>query len=290
MRFSSQAPRVARRPVMTDALDSYRRLFLSQLQEYTHRIPSDLIINMDETMIRQVPAPNRVWGIRGAPWRLVKCHANPKNGITSCITVVSDGTSLPVFVLKKGKTPRCLDSLQLDNKTAKGTFSPRGWSTSDAMRTYLDQIIIPYTKGRECLLIWDVHASHIHESIREHCQKNKINTLIIPAGMTHIYQPCDTHVIGILKKRLSAIWSLKLYDNPDYETPLSIIIKDVCAIMQAISKVTIQKSFKKVLFEPAIEHVIHDILNNIVSRIECDAKMAEIDTFIQQLNARNTVY
>lgn len=185
-----------------------------------------------------------------------------------------------------------MDSLQLDNKTAKGTFSPRGWSTSDAMRTYLDQIIIPYTKGRECLLIWDVHASHIefHESIREHCQKNKINTLIIPAGMTHIYQPCDTHVIGILKKRLSAIWSLKLYDNPDYETPLSIIIKDVCAIMQAISKVTIQKSFKKVLFEPAIEHVIHDILNNIVSRIECDAKMAEIDTFIQQLNARNTVY
>jgi hypothetical protein len=87
---------------------------------------------MDETMIRQVQGPKRVWGMKGTIYyiiilmlyaslimlecvfelfigigvRRINTRGSVKNGITACVSVVANGYHLPTFFIKKGTTPR----------------------------------------------------------------------------------------------------------------------------------------------------------------------------------------
>ena len=89
--LSSQRPRVAHRPDITNVIRRYERFFLRSLSSLISKYPRWLIINMDETMIRQVQPPKRMWGMKGVGVRRVNARANEKNGITACISVSSYG-------------------------------------------------------------------------------------------------------------------------------------------------------------------------------------------------------
>jgi hypothetical protein len=66
--------------------------------------------NMDETFWRIVQGSLSVWGVRGSENRKVKSLADEKAGITICVTSRADGKLLPGVAVRKGKTPRCLES------------------------------------------------------------------------------------------------------------------------------------------------------------------------------------
>ena len=78
--FSSTRPRLAHRPTVTPPHLYYEYTFLTELQRLRPLYTHDLIINMDETMIRQVSGPRRVWGHRNHPWRNVNTKSNSKTG------------------------------------------------------------------------------------------------------------------------------------------------------------------------------------------------------------------
>lgn len=97
--------------------------------------------------------------------------------------------------------------------------------------------------------------------------------LTIPAGMTDVYQPCDTHINGVLKEKLTAAWCDKAAENPDYVVPLSEMIQQCSTIVQRMPAKLVQKSFTESLFDPAMEAVVGDVLNGIVDTIVHTAAM-----------------
>ena len=70
-KFSCQRPRLAHRPVISLTHLYYEYTFLNEVQTLSPQYDTSLIINMDETMIRQVSSPRRVWGKKNHPWRNV---------------------------------------------------------------------------------------------------------------------------------------------------------------------------------------------------------------------------
>ena len=176
---------LAHRPSMTNLIRRYERYFLRTLHSLMKKYPRHLIINMDETMIRQVQGPKRVWGMKGVGVRRINTRSCVKNGITACISVVANGFHLPTFFIKKGTTPRSLSSLKLhtpEMSHVRCTYTKKGWSTSEAMIDYLYNIIRPYSNDEPYLLIWDVHASHKVDEVIEYARKWDIEILLIPAG------------------------------------------------------------------------------------------------------------
>ena len=79
-KFSCQRPRLAHRPVISLTHLYYEYTFLNEVQTLSPQYDTSLIINMDETMIRQVSSPRRVWGKKNHPWRNVNTNSCPKNG------------------------------------------------------------------------------------------------------------------------------------------------------------------------------------------------------------------
>jgi hypothetical protein len=89
-------------------------------------------------------------------------------------TISASGVVLPSLYIKKGKTKRCLTSLQCDGVNELSTYSERGWSCEAAMLHYLHYIVVPYTQNEPSVLIWDVHKSHQCEKVRKtHRKTNK---------------------------------------------------------------------------------------------------------------------
>ena len=81
---------------------------------------------------------------------------------------------------------------------------------------------------------------------------HNIDIIYIPAGMTGIYQPLDTHINGILKQKLRAYWCAAAFsDTAGIDVLLPQTIKQATRILHEIKSKTIRDAFTDVLFAPA---------------------------------------
>jgi hypothetical protein len=121
-------------------------------------------------------------GHRNSGARRIDCQYDNKSLLTACISITAEGYALPTLYLKKGKTPRCLERLQITQQEAGSTMfvvsllpfdcsvrlcsactgcpTASGWSTSSAMLYYMEHVVLKYTKKQPCVLIWDVYSAH----------------------------------------------------------------------------------------------------------------------------------
>ena len=109
-------------------------------------IPSDLIINWDQTGIQLVPTGD--WTLNRADEKIIPIHnSDDKRQITAVIAATMTGEYLPIQLIYKGKTDWC---------HPKTTFpddwnifhSVNHWSNENTMKCYFEIVSLPYIEKK----------------------------------------------------------------------------------------------------------------------------------------------
>ena len=128
--------------------------------------------------------------------------------VTVVECICADGTSIPPYVIFKGKD---LNIKWIPDNIPQGwriTASTNGWTSNDHGQDWLRTLFEPKThqKAGELkprVLICDGHGSHVTGNFIEHCMNNNIKLLILPSHSSHFTQPLDISIFGPLKKYMS---------------------------------------------------------------------------------------
>ena len=131
------------------AVTEFERLKEEFLQDVVttvemEEIPSELILNWDQTGIKIVPSNTWTMEEQGSK-RVDVAGANDKRQITAVFCGSLVGDFLPVQIIYQGKTPRCHPKYQFPPDW-NITHSPKHWSNEETMIEYVEEIIIPYIK------------------------------------------------------------------------------------------------------------------------------------------------
>ena len=97
-----------RRKLTPQEFQEHRSQFLSQVSGMikAHNIPSEMVLNWDQTGIHLVPAPDWTMDSRGVQ-RVEIAHMGDQRQVTAAFAVSLSGTFLPMQILYGGKTERC---------------------------------------------------------------------------------------------------------------------------------------------------------------------------------------
>ena len=176
-----------------------------------HQIPSQLVINWDQTPVDVAPSIN--WSMAEEGSRRVSVAAlNDKRQVTSTLAVTMDGQFLPLQVLYQGKTDRC---------HPKYTFpddfdifhTANHWATGETVIRYISNIILPYvhkvrsdlsSPDQHGLVIFDVFRGHLVPEVDEVLEENKLLKVVVPSNCTDRLQPLDLSANKALKDQLRA--------------------------------------------------------------------------------------
>ena len=166
-------------------------------------IPPQLIINWDQTAIYYVPVGSWTTESEGAK-RVEIAGKDDKRQITAEFAGSMAGDFLPIQLVYKGKTPRCLPKVESVPEGWHLTYSPSHWSTEQTMRDYIQKIVVPYIeKMRQTLKLADNYpALLLFDNFKAQCTQelltllddNFINVLLIPPNCTDRLQPMDISV------------------------------------------------------------------------------------------------
>lgn len=118
-----------------------------------------------------------------------------------------DGRKLPLIILAKGTSSDCEQRYRthprlkhlIRRRQLYVFHTHSGWSTDAFALEFLEWLVAVYLKDNEGLLVWDLHASHTTDRVRQAANEKGIGLLFIPAGQTDYWQPLDNKVFGALK-------------------------------------------------------------------------------------------
>ena len=121
------------------------------------------------------------------------------------------------------------------------------WNSHSTMRKWLSLLaksLGKLTSERYVVLLLDVHPSHIHNSIFRHARRCGVRIVYIPAKMTWLLQPRDTHVFARLKLALRLSWQDQKSRSPDGEVSTEDWMRLVCqSIVFVVSKGDWRRAF-----------------------------------------------
>ena len=163
-------------------------------------IPSELILNWDQTGIKIVPSNTWTMEKQGTK-RVDIAGANDKRQTTAVLCGSLVGDFLPIQVIYQGKTPRCHPKYQFPPDW-NITHSSKHWSNEETMIQYVEEIVIPYVKSvrasfsddTPALVIMDNFKGQITSSVTELLESNNIHVCLLPPNTTDHLQPMDLTV------------------------------------------------------------------------------------------------
>jgi hypothetical protein len=184
--------------------------FKEELEQFRRTYGNEMIMNMDETMIRYINGCDHVWRNKFSTAKMKTC-VDEKAGVTAVLTITASGMKLPCMIIKRGTTYRSVIELQKQINTAhKQTenvlgetslaYSESGWMNRTIMLQYLEEVIQPYTQNKECVLVLDNYGSHVTEEVKKKAEEMKITIFPLPTNTTHLLQPLDVSVNGVVKQ------------------------------------------------------------------------------------------
>ena len=175
------------------AVAEFQRLKEEFLQDVVttvemEEIPSELILNWDQTGIKIVPSNTWTMEEQGSK-QVDVAGSNDKWQITAVFCGSLVGDILPVQVIYQGKTSRCHPNHQFPPDWHI-THSPKHWSNEDTMIQYVEEIIIPYIKSARAsfsndapaLVIMDNFKGQITPTVTELLESNNIHKEVWPSS------------------------------------------------------------------------------------------------------------
>ena len=214
------------------------------------KLPPDLIINADETSAVVVTPPLTSWRDIGSGAPNVDHTANSKLNVTMVAAVACNGKKLPVALIAAGKTQLSLRKFGLAGSTV-GMLSPKGWMDGKRMIEWINRVLLPYTRGRECALVVDSVKSHHTAEVRRYLEANDIDLIVVPGWSTPHLQPLDVGVFGPLKSMMRKGWRLGMQRRDPKTDTLAGLVKRFNAGFKRISRRTIVNSFADAGFDVA---------------------------------------
>ena len=200
--------------ITVSEFDEVKDVFLADVaaEVVMRDIPSDLVLNWDQTGLSIIPTGN--WTMHEAGAKVVSiAHADDKRQITAVLAASAKGDYLCPQLLYKGKTPRCHPTIEFP--TGWDIWhSHNHWSNEDTMKRYIEKIIIPYVSGKRkelglqddhpALAIYDGFRGQTTEEISSILTAHNILTVQIPANCTDKLQPMDIAINKPMKHHLRA--------------------------------------------------------------------------------------
>jgi hypothetical protein len=167
-------------------------------------IPEQLIINWDQTSIEYVPVSSWTMAPRGSK-RVDIIGKDDKRQITDVFACTLSGDFLPIQLIYKGKTNKCLPSVTfpLDWNV---TFSDNHWSNEKTMVEYITQLLLPYIDRKKkelnineqhwSLVIFDCFKGLLEESNVSLQQPINLNSnKAAKEHMQGIFQELYSHMV-----------------------------------------------------------------------------------------------
>ncbi len=187
------------------------------LFQHVHRDRQPIVLNMDETSIARATAGKRgyvIGGSGGAPEHRELFTARETRGHSTLAAVIAADHTLQhlcVQLVLTRDTSLCpatraaLRAVDLPLKWMQGTA---GWTNGDHMVTVLTEIRRPFQRAfpeRPVILFIDAAAQHVSNKVLAHANRLRMQLVLIPAALTWLLQPLDTHVFSVLKRKILSV-------------------------------------------------------------------------------------
>jgi hypothetical protein len=182
------------------------------------------------------------WAHKGV--ESVQCHIDndDKQGVTVIAAVDATGGKLPLTVIGKGKTPRCLAGYQLP-LDVHTSVSESGWTTNDVMCGYFGMLRRELFPEGPLVVILDTYSAHRSREVREVAQLWEIELLFIPPGCTDKLQPLDCRVFGVLKAYARKLWREQYHASHGGKTTRPMMAANLCVAWRRITEGLVQDAW-----------------------------------------------
>lgn len=111
------------------------------------------------------------------------------------------------------------------------------WNNRFLMRKYvklLCQALGDALKTRAVFLVVDMASCHIHPSIPAFALRRGLRMILVPAGLTCVLQPLDTHVFRSFRSKLQQLWLIHKSRNEGGEVSLQDWLLLVCKTIEEV--------------------------------------------------------
>lgn len=238
-RLSLRRPSFKRRPNTTqEQIDA----FIGRVQELLQTYPRDRIINIDETNWKAVPGAFMTWAHKNAESVQCRISNDEKQGVTAIAAVDANGGKLPLTVIGKGKTDRCLAGYHLPPEV-RTSISQSGWTTTDVMCGYFERLRRDLFPEGPLILILDTYSAHRAQVVREVAHLWEIQLVFIPPGCTDTLQPLDRRVFGVLKAYARQLWRQQYHASHAQKTTREQMAINLCEAWRRITEGLIQTAW-----------------------------------------------
>jgi hypothetical protein len=149
--------------------------------------------------------------------------------------ITAAGTKLPLTVVGKGKTKRCLAGYELPT-SVNADFSESGWTNIEVICRYFAFLRSTlYCDSEPLIVILDTYSAHRAHVVREIAQLSGITLIFIPPGCTDRLQPLDRRVFGVLKAYAREQWRIRYHATGDAKTKRKTIAENLVAAWDCIT-------------------------------------------------------
>jgi hypothetical protein len=238
-RFSLRRPAFRRRCTTTK---EQQGAFVLRTQELLGQIPHDRVINVDETNWRMVAGGIWTWATTGSESVSCLVENNEKEGITVIAAIDAAGTKLPLTVIGKGKTPRCLAAINL-RPEIWGFTTESGWTTTAVMCEYFRLLREKVYPTGPLVVLLDASGAHRSPITKAAAERLGIRLVFIPPGSTDALQPLDRFVFGVLKAHARQLWRTHYHDTHGAKTTRAMMAGNLITSWERITPDLIDRAW-----------------------------------------------
>ena len=190
--------------VVPENFDEIKGLDVQSVIEMEY-VPPSLVVNWDHTAMKIVPFTN--WTMKKKGTRRVEIAGiDDKMQITAVFVCAMSGKFLPMQLIYKGTTSKCLPKLKDKHFPSDWhvTYTANHWANETTTIAYLQKVVIPYIeRERERLKLEDTHCAFVlfdvfkgqcTAQVLELLEANSILFVTFPSSCTARLQPLDLSV------------------------------------------------------------------------------------------------
>lgn len=172
-----------------------------------------ILLNLDETAIEQA-IPRRHGHMLQIPSMRRKAEGisrHESHGHLTLVAVLAAETELqplcPQLVLCKDSRLTRRERAELRDLEAPFEWveGTNGWVTGENFPDILTRVRRPFQRrhpDRPVILLLDAALQHVSDAALAQAARLRVQLLVVPAGLTWLLQPLDTHVFACLKREL----------------------------------------------------------------------------------------
>ena len=175
-------------------------LFIHNIVSVVERyeIPDSLIMNMDQTPLKYVPAMNHTMAKRNSK-SVAIAGSTDKRSITGTFVITLDGRFLPMALIYGGKTQQSLPRFNFSDGFSL-SCNPKHFSNTEESVKIIKKVLLPYIEDQRkklgkpnetALLTMDVFRGQITDDVTSLLTEHNVNVVLVPNNMTHLFQPLD---------------------------------------------------------------------------------------------------